>query len=649
MMRIITPMPRTRFLPLLSAGWLMAVGIAFHFGPDPFPPGGLASLALDLVLLASIAAAAWGLGSLLLSPLRLRDDSAIEAPFFEIGAGLGGLALALFALSAAQILYRPVVVVALAFCVLLLGRGRRREGMAAVYPRPWSRSDLALMSLPLLAGVVTLAASLAPPEFYDALLYHLAVPDRYVQHHGMLPIPGNYYAHYPANMGMLYAIGLLLRGGSLAQSLHWLCGAMAACALYASASRHLDRTTAILACAIFCLTPGIMLTATWAIADLCVTLFATLCFAAILNLWRGGERRWLIAAGIFAGLALGTKYTAAVLVCAPAAAAIALRPAGSGSGPGHRRRAALEAALFAGIALALVAPWLARNAIIAGNPLAPYFSAGAGGEGSPPDVAGEMARRLPREGGAPALAAHYLLAPWRATMTRMGQGGYLGPVLLMLIPTLLLMRGLPAATAPVALMTAIGCVAWAVSSQVVRYLFPLLPLAAILAAIAARRLPRLVAVPALAWSLAYNMLLFMLLIETIGSLRAVTGAEPAGDYLGRRVTYYPAMAWLEINAPPKARILFVGEGRTFYCPRECVASSPFDAPLLDRYAAESGSERALLARLRAEGFTHLLVSEPELRRARQTTADEVMRRFFPSGAPHLEFEGNGVRIYYLPA
>ena len=165
----------------------------------------------------------------------------------------------------------------------------------------------------------------------------------------------------------------------------------------------------------------------------------------------------------------------------------------------------------------------------------------------------------------------------------------------------------------------------------------------------ARRLPKLASVPALAWSLAYNLLLFLLLIETIGPLRAVTGAEPAGAYLGRRVSYYPAMEWLEINTPPEARILFVGEGRTFYCPRECVASSPFDSPLLERYAAESGSERALVARLRAEGFTHLLVSDPELRRTRRMTADEVMRRFFPSGAPHLEFESTGVRLYYLPA
>jgi len=625
--------------------WFIAVLLAFHFGSDLYPPGVPVSLLVDLVLLILIGVSAWGLGSALLSPLKLADDSPHEAPVFELGAGLGGLALIVFVVAATGLLYRPVVIAILGGCVSLLARRLKagafspRAPRTAAVPR-LSRAEVLLAALPVAAGLVTLAGALAPPEFYDALIYHLAVPDLYVRHHGMVPVPGNYYASLPANMGMLYAVGLLIRGGGLAQSLHWLCGAAAAVALLASAGRHTDRTTALLACAVFALTPGVMLISTYAIADLGVTLFGTLCFAAVLNLWRGGGRRWLITAGIFAGLALGTKLTAAAVVCAPAAAAIALRPGRSIFGQ-DARRALAGVALFAGIALLLLVPWLARNLAFTGNPLAPYF----GATGSP-GITDEMSRRLPSGAGPIDLAMHYVSAPWSVTMKRLGAGGYLGPVFLMFVPLLILMRGLPPVVAPAALMAGLGLAGWAAMSQVTRYLLPVLPLFALLAAVAARRLHRLVSCAALGWALAYNALIFFILIETTGNYRVVAGAETPESYLSRRVTYYPAVAFLN-DAPLEAKVLFVGEGRGYYCPRAYAATTPFDAPLLDRYAASAANEEAIVAALRADGFTHMLVSDPELRRTRNITADDLMKRFFPSGGLRLLFERNGVRIYGL--
>ena len=126
----------------------------------------------------------------------------------------------------------------------------------------------------------------------------------------------------------------------------------------------------------------------------------------------------------------------------------------------------------------------------------------------------------------------------------------------------------------------------------------------------------------------------------------VTGAETRGDYLARRVNYYPAAVFLD-SLPPDARVLFIGEGRRFYVPRDAVAGTPFDRPAIESYSTAVG-EQALLESLRADGVTHILVSGPELRRTQNVSADDTLRRYFPSGSLRLLFEAHDVRVYELP-
>ncbi len=630
----------------MMAVWFLLILRLYHFGPgsEPFPPWELIGHLLDLVLLAFIGVGAWGLGRLALWRLRLDESSPREAPIIHAGAGLGVLSLAVLMLAAAGLLYRPVLVAlpAIGTLALTLRRpGPRRTGGAT---EPWRRSETWLAGSILLAGLATLAASLAPPEFYDALIYHLAVPAHYLRHHAMIPVPGNYYASFPANMGMLYAVGLSLRGGSLAQSIHWLCGALTVLALFVLAHRHTDRMTALLACLFFALIPGVMLVSTYAIADLGVTLFATLCFAALLNHWREGGRRWLIAAGLFAGFALGTKYTAVLVVMLPGLAALLVRRPPVAAAGGRTPGRLAGALMFGVIAFLVLSPWLVRNAVISGNPVAPYLSGSA--EAGSPGIGEEIGRRLPAGAGPLEVLAHDLAAPWNITMRRLGAGGYLGPVFLMLLPALPFSRDLPRVVPRAALLAGVGFLAWAFTSQVTRYAFPLLPLIALLAAVAVRRLPRVLTVPALAWSLLYGFYLFCLLVLTVGSWSVVSGAESTDAYLSRRVTYYPAMLYLR-QTPASSRVLFAGEGRTFYCPREAVAATPLERQAIERYGGP-GDEPALLASLRADGITHLLVSDPELRRTRGVTADGFMRRYFPDGSPRQLYEANGVRVYELP-
>ena len=89
------------------------------------------------------------------------------------------------------------------------------------------------------------------------------------------------------------------------------------------------------------------------------TLFVALMLAAIAALLAsraaGGDRRWLVAAGVAAGLAVLTRSNAPVLLVPLAI--------GAASGAGAARARIARVAVVLGVAALVVAPWTVRNAL----------------------------------------------------------------------------------------------------------------------------------------------------------------------------------------------------------------------------------------------------------------------------------------------
>jgi 4-amino-4-deoxy-L-arabinose transferase-like glycosyltransferase len=101
--------------------------------------------------------------------------------------------------------------------------------------------------------------------------------------------------------------------------------------------------------------PLVLIGAVFVSPDAPLVVFWTLGLAALVELWRTGEARWLIALGLALGLALQSKFTAVFF-----AASVGLALAGA---PSLRRWLAAPA-FFAGlaVALAIFAPFVAWNA-----------------------------------------------------------------------------------------------------------------------------------------------------------------------------------------------------------------------------------------------------------------------------------------------
>jgi hypothetical protein len=654
-----------RFLPAAAAilvAWFGVLAVAHH---RSFPPGTIPLHAALILAALLVLAAAAGFGRPLVRRALGSDPEAPLSWVLAIGAGLGAMELAVLAALALHLAspFTAWGIVLAGTTLLILGRGPSGSG-GAVAGRIWREAVGARWPAPALAlagvgWVAALGAALAPAEFYDALIYHLAVPDCYVSANAVLALPGNFYAQYPANQGMLYALGMLLvpgkiPAGSLAQLLHLAAGAAAVAATFAAGARHLSPRAGLLAACLVATVPGVLLTATYPIADLAATFDGALAAACLLEAGAAAgarlRKRWALLAGVFAGLALGTKYAAALTVFLPGVVWLLTR---------CRRLEREKVADLGGFVLAaaaVFAPWAIRNGALWGNPVAPYLSGLLGAAPSGPSLAEEVGRRLPEGLGAAGFIVHWLSGPWRAGTERLGWGGYLGAAFWLLIPFAALGRPRPPALGALAALGGAALAFWSAGVQVTRYLFPAIPVLALLAAhgaaALARSFPALkeAAACAVGWILLHNVYVFLVLAAATGPYGAVLGVQDPEEYLARRVAYYPAAAFLNAAAPPSAKVLLVGEGRGYYLEREYAGATPFDPiPLVEIAEKAVRAGRPLAAALRGAGFTHLLVGRGEMERiARMRGEAGYFARTGPAARDAIErlLSGEGARAVF---
>jgi 4-amino-4-deoxy-L-arabinose transferase-like glycosyltransferase len=166
------------------------------------------------------------------------------------------------------------------------------------------------------------------------------------------------YLDHPPMVALLIRASTSLFGGTAlgARALSLLIvGAMPA--LIALIAWRLFRSAerAALAALMWIAMPLVSIGAVFVAPDAPLVVFWTLGLGALVELWRTGERRWLIALGLALGFALQSKFTAAFFAAGVVLALVATP---------SLRRWLLSRALFAGlaVALAIFAPFVVWNA-----------------------------------------------------------------------------------------------------------------------------------------------------------------------------------------------------------------------------------------------------------------------------------------------
>ncbi len=439
------------------------------------------------------------------------------------------------------------------------------------------------------AGLLVLPVALAPPFFYDALVYHLGLPWQALLEHGLRAHPEDLFAAFPPLAQLLNA-PLLAAGLERAPAvIHWLAFVAAGAAVSALA-RALGAPGwgAVLAGACLPLLPcaalvaGLPASEAWYVAA-AVTAFAVL---AQRRLPAGGEALVGLLAGVAAaarlqGLPWGLVILAVVLWRMASPRSLAVAAAGWIAG---------------------AAPWWVKNLALLGDPVAPLLWHREG-----------MAT-LWRDAGSAMHAAAGAGQLWRTTLAAaLPQVSYLAPLLL---------AGALAATVharprdrAVALAVVAGLAGWALTGNLPRFLAVPVALTVALAAAAGGRSR------AGRWASALTLGVTLALgtavsLNEMARWRAASAAlaEPAA-VRARLVVNDPSPAFTAAAAlPADARVLFVGEPRGLGFPRRFVAPSQHDVSPLRGLLRDGASPAQVCERLRAAGFTHLLVNWGELAR-----------------------------------
>jgi hypothetical protein len=318
---------------------------------------------------AFTAAASWSIGRLLFTRIRIE----LRRMEHELLAGIAGaaiLSLLIFFLCAAHLALVPVF-----WAVGLAALGFNWK--FAVSPRDADGPGLPRMERWIFAGpailftLLYLSNSIAPEHSPDGQIYHLGNVYRFFRQHGFERITTNMYASLSQGAEMLYLFAFSLGRHPAAATFH-CCFLFALPLLMFAYGRRIGKPAAG-ACAglFFFFSPLAGIDGVSAYNDVALAAcgFATF---YLLEIWRETRQRaLLIPIGLIAGFCFAIKYTgfpAGLYVLVVLAWEYARGPRE------QRRETAIAAAIALSLMLAMAAPWLIRNWVWVGNPVAPLFN-----------------------------------------------------------------------------------------------------------------------------------------------------------------------------------------------------------------------------------------------------------------------------------
>jgi hypothetical protein len=590
------------------------------------------------VIAAALVVAAWyGLGQVLLRGLASLRHAGAGGRTPAVGAlpvasacaiGAGVWSLVWFALGLVGGYRSGVALVAVACGLALVAVGglRRTDTRSAAADDVNGRTPLsvAMQALVAFAMAAAAAGALAPPTAKDALQYHLALPKAFAAAGGLTDVPGN-VANYFALGAEMHGLSAMLLGrlvsaeaGEVAFGavmfafLPLLLAAVFGWAREAGASRE----WAWLAAAMVSSAPTVVEVAGSGYVDLALALYVALAIRALARWSDMPEPSGLVELCLLLACALAIKLTAGfvVLFCA-LVVLLRSRAIGSDGSMGHRR-------LVAGLAaIALGSPWYLRTWVRTGSPVFPFFAHILPGRapGWDPERSAMLVGFNAHYGGVDKGALDYLLTPLLLSVAghrevAAAYEGVLGAAFLLgAVLVVWAFRRLGAPLRLVALAAGAFFLWWLASAQVLRYLFPALPLLAVATAGAGAVLTASTrAGGMLRWALAAPVAAGAVVtaawLVADNPLLVAAGAEPRAAYLERRLEHYAYYRVINASLPRDATVWLVNMRRdTYHLERAYTGDYLFEDYTLRRWIEGATSGRDVQRCARDRGNTHVLI------------------------------------------
>src|SRR6266480_937055 len=156
-------------------------------------------------LVLGLFAIAAGVGGRILKAGGLRLERPLEALLFGTTAGLGTLATAIFVVGWWSV--RPVVLLAVLLGAAFIGRNELRELprlVQDVLACLRARADRLSLSVFVGIALVVITGALTPPTDWDALMYHLRVPQQFLERGSIYLTEDNAHWAFVSLPHMLY-------------------------------------------------------------------------------------------------------------------------------------------------------------------------------------------------------------------------------------------------------------------------------------------------------------------------------------------------------------------------------------------------------------------------------------------------------------
>ena len=320
-----------------------------------------------LLATALTFASSYSLGSLLLRALRV-DLSRSEKRFFSFVSGAALLSTLVFLLTAAGLARKGVFIAATVPFILLLGSRRflsrdREEAVSSTHPTlPWR---IVFWSAFALFTYLYVANALLPETSADGLAYHIALPATYLRAHRFPRITTNMYANLSEGVEMLFLYAFSIGKHTAAAMTEFLFLLAFPFGILSYARRISYPRAGVVGALLVYASPVVGRAGTIAYVDVAAGVVAFALFYAV-QIWRERPSRGLaVLIGVLAGFGYAIKYPGFVGVIYAVAMMLTVA--------GWRKRLP-QAALAATCALAIMAPWLIKNAVIVSNPFSPFLN-----------------------------------------------------------------------------------------------------------------------------------------------------------------------------------------------------------------------------------------------------------------------------------
>jgi len=465
-------------------------------------------------------------------------------------------------------------------CLLLLA-----GGLAGFIRRPvivWPK-----LGLPILTGLAGVLAvgfidALAPPVDTDEIYQHLALPAQFLLSGELFGGWMHPDASRPLLVHLNWTVLMGLGGEAAPKLLHLLISGILLCGVWEVGQRHGREGTGTFAVLLLVGSYTFVREIGLAYNNLPAALACLLAMEAALD-----EEGW--AVGVFSGIALAIKYTAAPMVGAIFLVYWIRR---KGLGPWVPMLLMLMGCVV------WLFPWWLRNLVGGLHPLFPYAG-----------WSGDLAFMSPEKYGMGRAPLDFLLLPWNLTVHAETDSfrflGRVNPLGLACLPVALVVGGRQKS-----LFLFAGVVAfagWAVGPQWARHLLPASPVLALALAEGALALKAPVR-----WMLVGVWLLGLpgnwgpWFAGMSGRLPAAFDPDSRSAVLEQEVDGYSAAHWVHAYAPSDARVALLFSWPLYYVGRPAVLGSVEDH-VPTRHFLESHGDRAL-SELAAMEVTHVMVS-----------------------------------------